>query len=175
VAFLEGKRVLSASDDHTIKIWDLATEVALVDLQGHSDYVRTAILSPYNHNLVLSGSYDHSVKVWDITTQECTMSMDHGAPVEKVLFLKGGGLAVSCGSNKIKIWDILQGGKLIASLSPHQKTITTMVLDHEKAHLLTGSLDQQVKVIDLNSYKVVHTYKYPAAVLSLDISVCSSC
>ncbi|KAJ3302630.1 snoRNA-binding rRNA-processing protein [Kappamyces sp. JEL0829] len=170
VVLLEGKRILSASDDHSLKIWDLPTQSVQAELLGHTDYVRTACVSPINGNLVLSGSYDHSVKLWDASSLECTLTMNHGSPVEKVLFLSGGGLVVSCGSNMVKIWDIMHGGKLVMSMSPHQKLITTMALDAEKAFLLTGSLDHQVKIIDLVTYKIVHSLKYPAPILAIDVS-----
>ena len=79
-------------------------------------------------------------------------------------------MIVSCGGNKLKFWDITQGGRLVAVLSPHQKAITAIQLSSDKSHLFTGSLDRQVKVVELTSHKVVASYKYPAPILSLDIS-----
>ncbi|KAI8910287.1 WD40-repeat-containing domain protein [Gorgonomyces haynaldii] len=165
-----GQHILSGSDDATVKIWDIAAEEAICDLKEHTDHVRSVVVDAMNPHLLLSGSYDHTVKLWDTRNNVCQMTLDHGAPVEKVLFFKGGSLAISCGLDRIKVWDMLKQGKLIYSLSHHQKTITDMRFDAENGYLITGSLDQQVKMIDLTSYKVVHSIKYPAPILSLAIS-----
>ena len=121
--------------------------------------------------MILSGSYDHTVKLWDPRSNSCAIDMDHGCPVESVLFMPGNGLACSAGGNKIKFWDLLNGGRLIQTISPHSKNITCLTLDGNSTHLLSGSLDHQVKVIGLTDYKVMHSFKYPAPILSLGVSV----
>ncbi|KAK9897490.1 WD40 repeat-like protein [Cystobasidium minutum MCA 4210] len=57
--------ILTASDDTTLKLYDLSTSAQISYMMGHSDYVRTASFVPSNPNLVISGSYDGTVKVWD--------------------------------------------------------------------------------------------------------------
>ncbi len=65
----------------------------------------------------------------------------------------------------------MSGGKLLHTLSNHQKTITTMCLDGTGTRLLTGSLDQHVKVYSLESFTVMHGMKYSSPVLSMACSV----
>jgi U3 small nucleolar RNA-associated protein 15 len=57
--------LLTASDDTTLKLYDLSTSKQISYMVGHSDYVRTASFVPTNPNLIVSGSYDGTVKVWD--------------------------------------------------------------------------------------------------------------
>ena len=38
----DGRRVVSASDDNTLKVWDLETGRALATLEGHADSVPRA-------------------------------------------------------------------------------------------------------------------------------------
>ena len=46
----------------------------------------------------MSGGYDHKVAVWDSRdVEKPSLSMEHGAPVEAVLVLPGGGLVASVG------------------------------------------------------------------------------
>ena len=40
--FPDGRRVVSASWDKTLKVWDIETGKCVATLKGHSDYVRCA-------------------------------------------------------------------------------------------------------------------------------------
>lgn len=55
-------RVVSASDDRTIKVWNFETGERLVTLQHHSDGVTCL---QFNSSKIVSGSYDKTVKLWD--------------------------------------------------------------------------------------------------------------
>jgi U3 small nucleolar RNA-associated protein 15 len=168
----DSKHVISGSDDKTLRVWDVSTSDSLNVFSDHTDYIRTGLVSADNPNLVLSGSYDQTVKMWDLRSNSCVMSMNHGAPVEDVLMYPGGGAIVSAGGNTVKVWDLLSGGRAMHLVSNHQKTITSMCFDGSCNRLLTGSLDQHVKIYNVMDYKVVHSIKYPAPVMSVGISVC---
>jgi U3 small nucleolar RNA-associated protein 15 len=100
------------------------------------------------------------------------MIMKHGgAPVEDVLPFFSGGLALSAGGPILRVWDLTAGGRCIRALSNHQKTVTCMAFDGERKRVLTGGLDHMVKVYDVEDWKVVHTMRYPAPILSLAVSV----
>lgn len=70
----------------------------------------------------------------------------------------------------MKIWDLLSGGKLLSTLSNHQKTITCLTSDEGATRVLTGSLDQQVKVYETQTWNVTHSFKMRSEVLSLALS-----
>jgi U3 small nucleolar RNA-associated protein 15 len=167
----DSKHVISGSDDKTLKVWDVSTSEALNVFEDHTDYIRAGLVSVENPNLVLSGSYDQTVKLWDLRSNSCVMSMNHGAPVEEVLMYPGGGAIVSAGGTTVKVWDLLSGGRALHLVANHQKTITSMCFDGSSSRLLTGSLDQHVKIYNVMDYKVVHSIKYPAPVMSVGISV----
>ncbi|KAI8929897.1 WD40-repeat-containing domain protein [Entophlyctis helioformis] len=172
--FPDKTRILSASDDKTVMVWDIPSETPIRVFREHTDYVRAAAIAPNNDSLIATGSYDHTVKLWDVGSDTSMMTMRHGAPVEAVLFFPGGGLLASAGGNRVKIWDILAGGKLVHSFSNHQKTVTSLALDGTGSFLLTGSLDHHVKFVSVAEFKVVHSLKYPAPILSLAISPTNS-
>ncbi|KAI8366834.1 WD40-repeat-containing domain protein [Radiomyces spectabilis] len=162
--------VLSASDDRTVRVWDIPTEASVNVFEDHEDYVRTGLVSDENPNLVMTGSYDQTVKLWDMRQNGCVMTMNHGAPVESILMYPGGGAVVSAGGPTLKVWDLLGGGRCMHAISNHQKTITSLCFDGSSSRLVTGSLDHHVKVYNVEDYKVVHSVKYPAPVLSVALS-----
>jgi hypothetical protein len=65
-----------------------------------------------------AGGYDHAVKLWDVraggsSSSGCSMSMDHGAPVEDAAFFPSGGLLVTAGGTSLCVWDVLRWGGLM--------------------------------------------------------------
>ncbi|RDB22693.1 U3 small nucleolar RNA-associated protein 15 [Hypsizygus marmoreus] len=175
---LSPTQVLSCSDDTTAKIWDVPSQSTISTFTSHTDYVRTGQVSNSNPHLVLTGSYDSTVRLFDSRSGQCEMTMgDIGAaggaanaPVEQVLMFPSGTVALSSAGPIIRVWDLVAGGRCIRALSNHQKTVTALAFDANAGRLLTGALDQMIKVYDVSSYKVVHTMRYPAPILCLAIS-----
>ncbi|XP_071055351.1 U3 small nucleolar RNA-associated protein 15 homolog [Onthophagus taurus] len=163
-------QITSFSDDKTVRIWDIPTEKNLITFAEHTDYIRAGALNPNLPDLVLSGSYDGTVKLYDTRMEKLILSVNHGHPVESVLFLPAGGVFLSAGGTCIKIWDTISKGKLIGTISQHHKTITSMQLASNNNRLLSAGLDRHVKIYDISTYKVVHTMDYPNAILSLGVS-----
>lgn len=163
--------MLSGSDDRTVKLWDVSTQECLNTFEGHTDYVRAAVFA--TPHTILSSSYDSTVRLWDARLppdSANTMTMRHGgAPVEDVAVFPSGGVALSVGGPILRVWDLAMG-KCVRALSNHQKTITSLAFDGSRGRVLTGGLDAMVKAYDVEEWKVVHTMRYPAPILSLAIS-----
>ncbi|KPI98394.1 U3 small nucleolar RNA-associated protein 15-like [Papilio xuthus] len=163
-------KVISFSDDKSVCLWDIATEERIKSFSEHTDYIRAGAPSPVSPDLILSGGYDHMVKLYDCRTNEATLSVNHGSPVESTIFLPSGGLFVSAGGTEVKVWDIFNGGKLLANISQHHKTVTTLRLSSNASRLMSASLDRHVKIYDISTFKVVHNIDFPNAILSMAIS-----
>lgn len=174
-------QVLTCSDDTTVRLWDVPSQTAITAFHDHTDYVRTGQVSPNNPNLILTGSYDATVRLLDARTGACEMVMGgssgdnikNAAPVEQVLLFPSGTVALSSAGPILRVWDLVAGGRCTRALSNHQKTITALSFNSNHSRLLTGGLDQMVKVYDVSSYQVVHTMRYPAPILCLAVSVCN--
>jgi WD40 repeat protein len=61
----DGSRAVSASDDGTLKVWDLRTFKPFLALTAHDDAIVTVALVP-DGSRVISASRDHTLKVWDL-------------------------------------------------------------------------------------------------------------
>jgi F-box and WD-40 domain protein CDC4 len=62
-------RVISASDDLTILVYDLLARKLLHSLQGHEGGVWALAVA---RDILVSGSSDRTVRVWDLTDGRCT-------------------------------------------------------------------------------------------------------
>ncbi|KAJ4498700.1 Trp-Asp repeat-containing protein [Lentinula lateritia] len=170
-------QVLSCSDDTTVRIWDVPSQSCTTTFTAHTDYVRSGQSSTSSPHLHLTGSYDATVRLFDSRSGHCEMVMNPAGgstggnvPVEQVLMFPSGTVAVSSAGSILRVWDLVAGGRCVRALSNHQKTVTAIAFDSTASRLLTGGLDQMVKVYDVSTYKVVHTMRYPAPVLCLAVS-----
>jgi WD40 repeat protein len=61
----DGRRIVSGSEDGTVRVWDVAEGRELVCFQGHEGEVFCVGFSP-DGKRVVSGGVDRTVRVWDI-------------------------------------------------------------------------------------------------------------
>ena len=71
----DGRRAVSASEDKTLKVWDLETGRALRTLEGHSGYVTGVAVTPDGRRAV-SASWDNTLKVWDLETGRALRTLE---------------------------------------------------------------------------------------------------
>jgi WD40 repeat protein len=62
-------RLVTGSDDRTIRVWNPDTGKELLGLTGHADAVTALCYSP-DGRLLVSGSADGTVKVWEADPEE---------------------------------------------------------------------------------------------------------
>jgi hypothetical protein len=71
-----GQQIVTASADHTAKVWDAASGKELLTLRGHREPVKSVAFSPDGQR-ILTGSWDGTARVWDavlMARPECGMS-----------------------------------------------------------------------------------------------------
>ena len=164
--------IFSASDDRTVRLWDLPSESSQRTFVGHTDYVRSGGYMPgslASAGLVVSGSYDSTVRLWDPRVEnKSAMTFKMGAPIEDVLPMPTGTTVLAAADNKIAVLDIV-AGKPLHMIQSHQKTVTSMALASNGERLLSGALDGHMKVFETSGWNVVSGSKYPSPILSLNV------
>jgi hypothetical protein len=69
----DGRYVVSASDDQTLKVWELASGRAIATLRGHAAWVSACAVTPDGRHVV-SASADQMLKVWDLESGACVFT-----------------------------------------------------------------------------------------------------
>ena len=110
----DGKRLASASNDKTLKLWDAATGQELLTLKGHTGSVNGVSFSPDGKRLA-SASDDRTLKLWDAATgQELLTLKGHTGSVNGVSFSPDGKRLASASWDKtLKLWDAATGQELL--------------------------------------------------------------
>eukprot|EP01102_Stenamoeba_stenopodia_P006245 TRINITY_DN17103_c0_g1_i1.p1 TRINITY_DN17103_c0_g1~~TRINITY_DN17103_c0_g1_i1.p1 ORF type:complete len:193 (-),score=32.40 TRINITY_DN17103_c0_g1_i1:41-619(-) len=94
VSFSKDATIMSASDDHTVRIWDVTAggDHCLQVLTGHDYCVKALVV--LSDGTLLSGSQDATIKEWDIKNGDCigTFELNHGVVCMKAM--KNGSIAL---------------------------------------------------------------------------------
>ncbi|XP_019442530.1 PREDICTED: denticleless protein homolog isoform X3 [Lupinus angustifolius] len=62
----EDTQILTASGDHTMKVWDVQEKKCIGVLMGHTGSVKSMSSHPTNSDIIVSGSRDGSFRFWDL-------------------------------------------------------------------------------------------------------------
>jgi WD40 repeat protein len=66
-------RIISASSDRSIKIWNAFTGECVGTLLGHKNAV--ICIQLLSNNRLVSGSWDSTIKIWDLNKQKCLLTL----------------------------------------------------------------------------------------------------
>ncbi|MCJ1229720.1 hypothetical protein MMC12_006389 [Toensbergia leucococca] len=162
--------LMSASDDRTVRLWDLPSQESVTTFVGHQDYVRTgAFMLGQASSLLVTGSYDQTVKLWDPRAPaKAVMTFKHAAPIESVLPMPSGTSVLAAADNQIAVLDLV-AARPLRLLQNHQKTVTSLCLASNDSRLVTGGLDGHLKILETTGWNVVAASKYPSPILSLAV------
>ncbi|WP_437975744.1 WD40 repeat domain-containing protein [Sorangium sp. So ce295] len=96
----DGRRIVSGSSDHTVKVWDLASGAEIMTLTGHGDAVKAVAVTPDGLG-VLSGSTDGTLTLWDLQSGAERWAFPGLCPVEAVAVTPDGERALIAQEDEI--------------------------------------------------------------------------
>ena len=147
----DGRRVVSASNDRTLKIWDAGSGEELLTLTGHGDSVWGCAWS-MDGRRVVSASDDRTLKIWDaVSGEELLMLAGHGDSVRRCAWSPDGRRVVSASNDRtLKIWDAVSGEELL-TLTGHRDSVWGCAWSMDGRRVVSASDDRTLKIWDAGS------------------------
>ncbi|KAI3571400.1 hypothetical protein IWW34DRAFT_291533 [Fusarium oxysporum f. sp. albedinis] len=144
----DSTKVVSASDDETIRIWNAETGVCERVLEGHSTSVRSVMFS-HDSTKVVSASYDKTIRIWDAETGECKRVLEgHSTSVRSVMFSHDSKKVVSASDDEtIRIWDA-ETGVCERVLEGHSTSVRSVMFSHDSKKVVSASYDKTIRIWD---------------------------
>ncbi len=155
----DGQTLASASNDGTIRLWDIATRQHIATLIGHTDDVYTITFSPDGQTLA-SASNDDTVRLWDIATRQHIATLTgHTDGVLSVAYSPDGETLASAGfDGTIRLWDVnTRQHKTTLRSTPYPGGISSVVFRPDGRTLASGHLNGIVRLWDYSVPLIEHT------------------
>jgi len=161
----DGTRIVTASDDKTVRQWDAGAGQEIVSFQIDADSVTSAEFSPDGTRIVTSSS-DNTARVWDARdgreiTKVVLKAGPPGTGTEyfRAFFAPDGKKIVALnGNNTAGIWDA-RNGREIAKLAGHSDSIKSASFSPDGTRIVTASDDKTVRVWDTGTGKERISFK----------------
>jgi GTPase SAR1 family protein len=147
----DGTRLVSASADGALKIWNLDSGEVLNTLQGYKCDVYPVAVTPDGRRAV-TGLGNDSLRVWDLDLgRELRTLNGHKGSVHAVVVTPNGRRAVTGSEDfTLKVWDV-DSGEEVRTLHGHSHLVYGVAVTPDGRRVVSASADKTLKVWDLES------------------------
>lgn len=166
----DGKRIASASNDRTVRLWDVATGKELRRWQSDNYFVAVS-----HDGMRLAFGGGGTIEIADAGTGErirrlamANVIVARFSPDDKTLAAGGFGE-----DDAIAIWN-LADGKRVRTIRGHRNTVQSLRFSRDGSRLLSSSADKSVRIFDVASGAPRLTIQLPAGIGGVDSAVLSA-
>ncbi|KAL7732010.1 hypothetical protein ACLKA6_015774 [Drosophila palustris] len=146
-----GNRIVSGSDDNTLKVWSAVNGKCLRTLVGHTGGVWSSQMSG---NIIISGSTDRTLKVWDMDSGSCVHTLQGHTSTVRCMHLHGNKVVSGSRDATLRVWDITLGSCLHV-LVGHLAAVRCVQYDGKL--IVSGAYDYMVKIWHPERQECLHT------------------
>ncbi|KAH9406935.1 WD repeat-containing protein 48 [Tyrophagus putrescentiae] len=164
----EGRNLISASSDTTVKVWNAHKGICMSTLRTHKDYVKTLAYAK-DKELVASAGLDRAIYLWDVNTlTQLTMSNNtvtttsfSGSQdsIYSLAMNQQGSVIVAGNTEKlIRVWDTRTSGQLM-KLRGHTDNVRALLVNREGTQCLSAGSDGTIRLWSLGQQRCVATIR----------------
>uniref|UniRef100_A0A182PB69 F-box/WD repeat-containing protein 7 n=1 Tax=Anopheles epiroticus TaxID=199890 RepID=A0A182PB69_9DIPT len=146
-----GNRIVSGSDDNTLKVWSAITGKCLRTLTGHTGGVWSSQMSG---NIIISGSTDRTLRVWKADTGQCMHILHGHTSTVRCMHLHGNKVVSGSRDATLRVWDV-NLGTCLHMLVGHLAAVRCVQYDGKL--IVSGAYDYMVKVWNPERQECLHT------------------
>lgn len=146
-----GTRIVSGSDDNTLKVWSAISGKCLRTLTGHTGGVWA---SQMRKNMIISGSTDRTLKIWNADTGQCIHTLYGHTSTVRCMALHDNIVVSGSRDTTLRVWDI-DTGECLHVLTGHVAAVRCVCYDGKL--VVSGAYDYMVKVWDPVKEECLHT------------------
>jgi len=180
VVCCNGKTLISASSDTTVKVWNAHKGFCMSTLRTHKDYVK-ALAYARDREQVASAGLDRAIFLWDVNTLTALTASNNTVTtsslsgnkdsIYSVAMNSMGSVIVSGSTEKVlRVWDPRTCQKLM-QLNGHTDNVKALVINRDGTQCLSGSSDSTIKLWSLGQQRCIATYKiHDEGVWSLQVN-----
>ena len=158
----DGKFIISAHHDCTIRVWEVSSGRLIHELKGHTEPVTSVSVSPDCKYIVSAAGFfkskDYTIRVWKFSTGELINTIDNrGWSVYHAAFSPNGNQIISASENcTVSIWEGIR------SLFPrvmhaHTWPVNMAVFNPDCKQIISAAADNTIRIWDVITGKVLHT------------------
>ncbi|NP_001404765.1 WD repeat-containing protein 48 isoform 3 [Mus musculus] len=163
-----GKTLISASSDTTVKVWNAHKGFCMSTLRTHKDYVK-ALAYAKDKELVASAGLDRQIFLWDVNTLTALTASNNTVTTSSLSGNKDsiyslamnqlGTIIVSGSTEKVlRVWDPRTCAKLM-KLKGHTDNVKALLLHRDGTQCLSGSSDGTIRLWSLGQQRCIATYR----------------
>ncbi|MCS6906050.1 MAG: hypothetical protein RML72_12865 [Bacteroidia bacterium] len=161
VLFYGEDKLISASQDGILKIWNTNTGDLIATVQAHLGKINSIKLHSSISLLATAGA-DNTAKVWNVNSLSPIITFSQGASVNDLDFSPDGAkLLISSKDRTLKIAN-LGIGKLVANLKEVNSEVVYSQFNSNNQFILSLDTDSWVKLWDAQNYTLLATFKKAA-------------
>lgn len=145
----------SGSEDRTLRLWDISKAKQVALLKDSKDEITSVSINDLNF---ACGSLDETIRIYDLKTQKLLHSVVEESSVSVVKFFDEKTLFVGLQNGKLKAYDIREPKVPSKVYQGHEGQITTMCFHSYNSQLVSGSIDQKIKVWNIAKGQLEDTF-----------------
>ncbi len=154
IVVLDETNVVSASDDGTLRVWDVASGETVRTFKGHTDQINAVAL--LGEMRMVSASHDRTLRLWDLATGETIRTFEgHTSFVNTVAVLDEARVVSASSDHTLRVWNVATG-ETIHILEGHTRTVNAVTVLDEMC-VVSASSDHTLRVWNLLLGETIRT------------------